>query len=76
MLLGYGGPIATGAGGTLQLIVVDTSYGNNTGGYVVDITETPEPPTVLAVLFAAGLLAFARRMRARAGSSINATGDG
>ena len=69
MLLGYGGPIATGVGGTLQLIVVDTTYGNNTGGYVVDITETPEPPTALAVLSAAGLLAFACRVRARAVAS-------
>jgi hypothetical protein len=45
-LLGYGGLISSPTGGTLKVMVVDTAYWNNTGGFTVtvnDIAATPEP---------------------------------
>jgi len=53
--LGFGGTVQTGSGGNLQLVIVDTYYPNNSGGYTVDINvaEVPEPGTLS--LLCAGL---------------------
>jgi len=63
-LVGPGGigSINTGSGGTLQLIVVDTAYWNNTGGFNLSITDTtiPEPSSVLLALSGIGLVGFYR----------------
>jgi hypothetical protein len=49
-LVGYGGVFNTGVGGTLRLVVVDTFYPNNTGGFAVTISDqagtVPEPSAV------------------------------
>jgi hypothetical protein len=65
MLLGYGGIISTGAGGTLQLIVVDTASENNTGGYTanINIVTLPEPSTALFAFSGAALLALTHCLR-------------
>lgn len=46
LLLGYGGLISSPTGGTLKVMIVDTAYWNNTGGFTVtvnDVAATPEP---------------------------------
>lgn len=70
-LLGFGGVFSTGSGGTLQLILVDTYYPNNTGGFTVNIEaiESPEPSTVLLGFSGVGLLGFARIIRRRRAQS-------
>jgi len=47
--LGYGGTFVTPAGGgTLLMVVVDTFYSNNTGGYTVTVDQqaVPEPAAI------------------------------
>jgi hypothetical protein len=59
-LLGYGGNIPTGNGGTLQLVVVDTYYSNNSGSFDVDITEAPEPSAAFLAISGVALLGLVR----------------
>ena len=64
-LIGYGGSfLVPVGGGTLQLIVVDTYYPNNTGAYGVSIDTVPEPSVAWLALSGIAFLGF-RRYRAR-----------
>lgn len=66
-LIGYGGTfVVPDSGGTLQLVIVDTFYPNNTGGYTVsvDTTAVPEPSVAWLALSGIAFLGF-RRYRAR-----------
>ncbi len=64
-LIGNGGTfVVPGGGATLQLIVVDTFYPNNSGGYDVTITDVPEPAVAWLALSGIALLGL-RRFRTR-----------
>lgn len=67
-LIGNGGTLVVpGGGGTLQIIVVDTFYRNNSGGFSVnvDVAAIPEPSAAWLALSGIAYLAF-RRFRHRA----------
>jgi hypothetical protein len=56
--------ISTGTnGGTLQLVVVDTSYWNNAGTFSVGVSDTPEPSVVWLTFSGMALLGLARVSR-------------
>jgi hypothetical protein len=64
------GTLPTGSGGTLQLIVVDTFYSNNTGGYNITISDTdtavvPEPSAIWLAFSGITLLGFGRMAKRR-----------
>jgi hypothetical protein len=67
----YGIPnLLVGTGGTLKLVVVDTFYSNNSGGFAVTIDVAPEPSVIW--LLGSGLALFGfthafRRLRTRRG---------
>jgi hypothetical protein len=67
-VLGYGGTISTATGGTLQLVVADTDYGNDTGSFTANITavvvDNPEP-SVVWLVFSGGALFGLIRLKAR-----------
>jgi hypothetical protein len=73
LLLGNGGDITntTAFTGTLKVVVVDTAYWNNTGGFTVtvaDIAAVPEPSAVwlsFSGIALAGLARIVRRRRNR-----------
>ena len=58
----YGNTISTGNGGTLQLIVIDTYYPNNSGGFSVTVF-TPEPSAAWLSFSGVAFWALARRAR-------------
>ena len=65
-LLGYGGTFVTPAGGgTLLMVIVDTFYPNNTGGYTVTIDQAavPEPAAVWLAFSGFALLGLPRSFR-------------
>lgn len=69
LLLGYGGLISSPTGGTLKVMVVDTAYWNNTGGFTVtvnDIAATPEPSAAWLAFSGIALVGLVRtRIRRR-----------
>lgn len=65
-LLGYGGTFVTPeGGGTLLVVVVDTFYSNNTGGYTVTIDQqsVPEPAAAWLAFSGFALLGLPRTYR-------------
>jgi len=59
----YGNTISTGNGGTLMVVIVDTFYPNNSGGFDLTVS-TPEPSVTWLVFSGLGLLAL-RRLASR-----------
>lgn len=65
-LLGYGGTFVTPpGGGTLLMVIVDTFYPNNTGGYTVTVDQAavPEPAAVWLAFSGFALLGLPRSFR-------------
>jgi hypothetical protein len=65
-LLGYGGTFVTPQdGGTLLMVIVDTFYSNNTGGYTVTIDQQaiPEPAAVWLAFSGFALFGLPRTFR-------------
>ena len=68
LTLGGGGTFVTPAGGgTLLMIVADTLYTNNTGGYTVTVTplvvDTPEPTAIWLAFSGFAVLSLPRAFR-------------
>jgi hypothetical protein len=66
LLLGYGGLVSSPIGGTMKVMVVDTAYWNDTGGFTVivnDVTAVPEPSVAWLVFSGIALVGLARTTR-------------